>query len=87
MEKIERLLDSVGKNTFLLFYPILKNNENITVEEMKNKIDQKYQERWNTDSWNTKLSKARTIFRNNLTSDALYLCAVSAKRWSYLDDE
>ena len=85
-EEVERLLNSVGKNTFLMFYTHLRDNIDLTVEDMQKILDKKYLKLWNSDSWNTKLSKAKTILRNNFTSDALYLCAKSAKRWSYLDD-
>lgn len=86
MKEVERLLNSVGKNTFLLFYPYLKENRDLSVDDLKTKIDSKYQTLWNDDSWNTKVSKAKTIFKNKQVCDALYLCAMSAKRWDYLDD-
>lgn len=76
-EKLTRALNTVGKKTMILFYPYLRENENISLEDMRTKLPI---QDWTDASWETKLSTAKRIFREMNVADALYLCATARRQ-------
>lgn len=75
---IEELLRAIGKSTFVnCLYPELKRDINVTIEE----ISQKHPsyKRYTYKSQKSRLSKARTIFKEGKEKEALELIAYSDK--------
>jgi hypothetical protein len=70
LDWVETKLRTVGKKSFIChLYPELKNNIDVTVEE----VAAKYSEfrAYELNSQNSKLSTARTIFKNGKVEEAL----------------
>lgn len=70
LDWVEMKLRAVGKKSFIChLYPELKNNMDVTVEE----VAAKYPEyrAYELNSQNSKLSTARTIFKNGKVEEAL----------------
>lgn len=71
LDWVETKLRAVGKKSFVChLYPELKNNIDVTVEE----VAAKYPEfrAYESNSQNSKLSTARTIFKNGRVEEALW---------------
>ena len=71
LDWVETKLRAVGKKSFVChLYPELKNNIDVTVEE----VAAKYPEfrAYESNSQNSKLSTARTIFKNGRVKEALW---------------
>ena len=65
MNKLIENLKTVGVTTFVKYYYLFKENcNNDSNEEIFAAID-KAKEKWNINSYNTKASVGKSIFRNN----------------------
>lgn len=69
-ENLENTLRSIGKQTFIRLYPLLKRNILITAEEIY-KYFPEY-ERYTVNSQKTRLSSSRNIFYRGLEKEALF---------------
>lgn len=64
-EKSSRLIQSVGMKTFVKYYDYFKND--YSTEEMMGI----FEEDWKLESAKSKITKGKTIFRENRTKDVL----------------
>lgn len=70
-------LHSIGKSAFLNLFPLVKNNLDITIEEIERKYP-KYKT-YTPDAKRTRLSSTRSIIINGQGTDALRLIAESSR--------
>lgn len=70
-------LKSIGKAAFLKLYPLVKNNQNITIDEIEKKIPQ--YKIYSENAKRTRLSSTRSIIVNGLESEALEIIASSSR--------
>lgn len=69
-EKLENTLRSIGKQTFIKLYPLLKKNLLITLEEIYKYLPE--YENYKINSQKTRLSNSRSIFYRGLENEALF---------------
>lgn len=78
LEKAKTQLRRIGITSFIRYYEVFEEyhieSDNTAIFEAFNK----YKEPWNTNSYNTKASTGKRIFRNNLESVALEYVVKSA---------
>ncbi len=77
--KLDSWLQSIGKEAFLdILYPELRNNLNVTIDEIANKhpLFKSYK----IDSQKTRLSSSRSIFKYGMIENAMDILTLSNKK-------
>lgn len=75
--KVNKMLKSVGMTSFIHLYPILKENLEVTIEDIAAKIPEFGE--YELSSQRTKLSKVRSILKYGWEKNALLIIAKSEK--------
>ena len=69
LKRVEEILTSVGKTTFIKYFEVFESN---AFDKSNNEIIHAFQhEKWETASENNKASQGKNIFKENLVKEAL----------------
>ena len=80
LEKAKTQLRRLGITSFIRYYEVFEEHHNESDNTAIFEAFDKYKEQWNSNSYNTKASTGKRIFRNNLESIALEYVAKSANK-------
>lgn len=80
LEETKIQLRRLGITSFIRYYEVFEEYHNESDNTAIFEAFDKYKEPWNTNSYNTKASTGKRIFRNNLESVALEYVAKSANK-------